>query len=84
MERRRRTITYGWNGVRRKIRRSYGFLGRSTMSMSRMHFEHLADILAKHGVNNDIIEDIAHFCEEYNERFDVDRFFEASGYIKKP
>jgi|TARA_R100001244_G_scaffold108994_1_gene80686 hypothetical protein len=50
------------------------------MSMSRMHFEQLADILSRHGVKNAIIEDIANFCNEHNERFDVDRFFEASGY----
>ena len=80
MERRRRTITYGWNGVRRKIRGSYGILGRSRMSMSRMHFEQLAEILARHGVKDVIIEDIANFCNEHNERFDVDRFFEASGH----
>ena len=52
------------------------------MSLSRMHFQQLADILAKHGVNNNIIEDVANFCNEHNERFDVDRFFEASGYTK--
>ena len=52
------------------------------MSMSRMHFEQLADILVRHGVKNAIIEDIANFCNEHNERFDVDRFFEASGYTK--
>ena len=52
------------------------------MSLSRMHFQQLADILAKHGVNNNIIEDVANFCNEHNERFDIDRFFEASGYTK--
>ena len=52
------------------------------MSMSRMHFEQLADILARHGVNNVLIESIAKFCNEHNERFDIERFFEASGYRK--
>jgi hypothetical protein len=82
MERRRRTIAYGWYGIRRKIRGSNELLSRSRMSMSRMHFEQLADILVRHGVKNAIIEDIANFCNEHNERFDVDRFFEASGYTK--
>ena len=53
------------------------------MSMSRMHFEQLADILVRHGVRDVVIKDIANFCEENNDRFDEDRFFEASGYQKK-
>jgi len=49
------------------------------MSMSRKHFEKLASILRVQRADPYMIRAIAYFCASENEKFDYDKFYEASG-----
>jgi hypothetical protein len=53
------------------------------MSLSRKHFEHLASILKVQEADPYMIRAIAYFCAEYNENFDYEKFYDASGLIEE-
>ena len=50
-----------------------------TMSLSRQHFERLASILKVQEADPYMIRAIAYFCAEYNDNFNYEKFYEASG-----
>ena len=47
--------------------------------MTRKHFKQLAQILKIQKADPYMIRAIAYFCAENNERFDYEKFYEASG-----
>ena len=48
-------------------------------NLSRMHFEQLATILKVQEADPFMIRAIAYFCANHNEKFDYEKFYEASG-----
>ena len=47
------------------------------MSMSRKHFEEMAEIIKKHNLGREVIEDFSSMCSRHNSLVDRQRFIFA-------
>lgn len=50
------------------------------MTMTKKHFISLAQILKENKASKNLIEDIMMFCNRYNDKFDREKFKNASGF----